>query len=192
MFKKQTTTLLTLALAGALIITPAFAQEENDSAADEAAAEAQEFEANVMASLHSQPELNRFSELLTKAGLDGRLNDGGDYTIFALDNAGMTELDELYPADDLSTFELLSVSHSFVLEGAVTPTELSGLEEVDSLGGYTYEVTADGDTITIDGADVDVAEAITADNGVIYVLSEPFTQISEYLEGLPAKPGSDD
>lgn len=188
MTRKPLKKLLALALCAGLMGGIALAQDEGANDAEpEAVAAAEHFNANLMASLHSQPELSRFADLLTRAGLDARLNDGGTYTVFALTNSAVAELAELYDLDSLSDFELTSITHSFILDGTVTPEDLAGLEETDSMGGYTYAVSADGSTITVDEAKLDTADAIVTDSGVIYVLNKPFKQVSDYLNGLPAQ-----
>lgn len=190
MNRKLLNTTLALALGASVIAGGAFAQENgnSDNAQDAPAAESADFNANLMASLKAQPELTRFAELLERAGLNHRLNDGGSYTLLALSNAAMTELNELHDMDTFGDFELQSVTHAFILDGAITPEELAGLDEVDSLTGYTYEVeTADGVT-TVDGVRVDTAEVIVTDNGVIYTLEEPLEQVNDYVQGLPAVP----
>jgi len=190
MNRKLLNTTLALALGASVIAGGAFAQENgsSESAPEAPAAETAEFNANLMASLKAQPELTRFAELLERAGLNHRLNDGGSYTLLALSNAAMTELNELHDMATFGDFELQSVTHAFILDGAITPEELAGLDEIDSLTGYTYKVeTTDGVT-TVDGVRIDTAEVIVTDNGVIYTLEEPLEQVNDYVQGLPAVP----
>lgn len=185
---KLRNTIMALTLGAGLLAGSVLAQDDGDEAERPATpvTETEQFNANLMASLHAQPELTKFSEMLERAGLNHRLNDGGSYTLFALTNGAMSKLDELHDASTFSDFELQSIVHSFILDGAILPDELGAAGETDSLSGYTYTVDETDGLITVDGVAVNAEEVIVTENGVIYVLSKPFKQVTEYVEGLPA------
>lgn len=181
--------LLALSLSTALITGIAFAQEEEPPVEQPmGAVESTEAVANLMASLSAQPDLSSFAQLLTDAGLDAQLHDGESYTLFAPTNSALAEVEGI---DTLGQPELAAIAGALVSSGAIAPDALATSGTVATLGGTSYEVVAEGDSITVDGVAIDLMGAIVTDNGVIYVLDEVFPGASDIASALPLNPAEE-
>ena len=182
--------LLALSLSTALITGIAFAQEEEAPVNEEpmGAVESTEAAANLMASLSAQPDLSSFAQLLMDAGLEAQLHDGGAYTLFAPTNAALADVEGL---DTLGQPELAAVASALVSSGALAPDALATSSTVTTLDGSSYEVVAEGESITVDGVAIDTMSAIVTDNGVIYVLDEVFPGASDIASALPLNPAEE-
>lgn len=118
--------------------------------------------------------LSQFSGLLTQAGLDKSLGEGGPFTIIAPTNAALNTV----PSATMASLQqdpqgaLANVLKLHILSGNVSWDALAAKAGscVDTLGGKVkVEVTGEGDKAVINfgGAPVPNQKAVTAANGTI-------------------------
>ncbi len=119
-------------------------------------------------------DLSQFSGLLTMAGLDTTLAEGGPYTIIAPTNAALSAV----PAATMASLQqdprgaLANVLKLHILSGNVTWDALAGKAGscVDTLGGKVkVELNGTGDKAVVDfgGAPVPNQKGVTAANGTL-------------------------
>lgn len=119
-------------------------------------------------------DLSQFSGLLTQAGLDTTLAEGGPYTIIAPTNAALNTV----PTATMASLQqdprgaLANVLKLHILSGNVTWDALAGKAGscVDTLGGKVkVEVTGTGNSAVVNfgGAPVPNQKGVTAANGTI-------------------------
>lgn len=144
------------------------AATEADEAAEEAADEIDERSADIaqvlrdndLESLASAVELVDASELL----------GDGEFTFFAPNDDAFLELDADQLADLLSDpAQLITVLQNHVVTERVDSTALAGMTSVTTRSGSSVSVSADGDAVTVGGANVVQADIDAAD-GVIHVI----------------------
>lgn len=99
----------------------------------------------------------------------------GPYTVFAPTNDAFDVLGT-DPYEQLSEQpqELEQMVRMHVVEGAMTVEELDDGEILTTLAGGQLEVQRDGDTVTVNGAEV-VLAGLQASNGVVHGIGEVLT-----------------
>jgi uncharacterized surface protein with fasciclin (FAS1) repeats len=115
---------------------------------------------------------NTLETALIESGLDAVTNDAAaDLTLFAPTDAAFDALPEGVLASLLEdpTGALANVLLYHVVGGTALSTDLSDGQEVLTLQGETVTVAINGDVITINGAEVVIAD-IEAVNGVVHVI----------------------
>ncbi|TDL84210.1 fasciclin domain-containing protein [Palleronia sediminis] len=104
------------------------------------------------------------------AGLVETLNGDGPFTVFAPTNDAFAALpdgtvDTLLQEENRD--QLTSILTYHVVPGAAMSGDLSDGQMLDTVNGEQLEVSIDGDTVTVGGATVQIAN-IEASNGVIH------------------------
>ena len=110
--------------------------------------------------------------LLVEADLVQALRADGPFTVFApTDSAFATlpgdTLDAVFADPDL----LVAGLTHHVVAGTHPVAELEDGQRLETLAGDELEVSIDGDTVSIDGVDIVVAD-VPATNGLIHVVGE--------------------
>ncbi len=125
---------------------------------------------SVFGIIEDSPVHETLEGALNQTGLAGPLTNGGPFTVFAPTDAAF----ELLPADfisNLTAFELATVLQGHVVSGVYLAADLFDGQVLNTLAGSGFERT-----ITIDGADVYVGDAlisvvdIEAENGVVHII----------------------
>lgn len=128
--------------------------------------------------LAATDDLSQFSGLVTMAGLDTTLTDGGPFTVMAPTNAALAAV----PAATMTSLQqdpqgaLASVLKLHVVEGNTTLEALADQNGkcVKTLGGQV-KVTVDGETVSFGGATVSSAAPLPAANGSILTVDTVLT-----------------
>ena len=117
-----------------------------------------------------------FSTLVTavsEAGLVEALQGDGPFTVFAPTNDAFAALPEgtvetLLMDENIDQLQAILKLH--VVAGKIKSKDIAeGTTEVETLGGDTIEVVNENGTITVDGAEVVMADVYTS-NGVIHAI----------------------
>lgn len=128
--------------------------------------------------LTASADLSQFAGLVTMAGLNTNLTDGGPFTVMAPTNAALAEV----PAATMTSLQqdprgaLASVLKLHIVEGNMTPEDLADMNGkcVTTLGGQV-KITVDGETISFGGATVSDAAPKAAANGSILTVDSVLT-----------------
>ena len=109
---------------------------------------------------------------LTAAGLVDTLKGAGPFTVFAPTDAAFAKLpagtvDKLLKPENKDQLTAILTYH--VVSGKVLASDVVKLTEAKTLNGATLKVTAHGDAVMINDANVTKAD-VTASNGVIHVV----------------------
>lgn len=138
-------------------------------------------------------ELNTMTAAISATGLGPQLADDGPYTVFAPSNDAFAGIPENVWDSILADPELLEsiLGYHIVVGDAFTADELLAEGTVETLAG-TLEITADGDTLMINGDEATVTCAgIQTANATIFVVDhvlQPAT--SDLTTGGSSIPGS--
>jgi len=116
--------------------------------------------------------LSMVLKAVRKAGLTKQLQGDTEYTVFAPTNDAFEKLDES-TRNDLMTgdsSELTTLLKDHLVEGNVTASELSEMDEVTTLNGNTLNVNVmDDGSVEVGGVKVDETD-IEASNGVLHTV----------------------
>jgi transforming growth factor-beta-induced protein len=168
----------------AVIITGAAATDGNQNVTDDAAVNDSDEVGTIVEIAESDGQFTTLLAALDAAGLAGELDTGGPYTVFAPNDGAFAAI----PAETLDALladpegDLTTILTYHVVEGEYLSGDLAGLESIDTLSGVPLTITVEGDTISVDGAEV-IAADIVASNGVIHVIDA--VMVPEGVE-LPA------
>lgn len=146
-------------------------REDGGFTATGEARQANTMRTDVVSVITADPDFATLAHAVQRAGLMMTLKDEGPYTVFAPTNAAFRDLgsdrvDALMKDED----RLAKTLKDHVIAGSVMAADLEDGQTVETLGGATYEVAVDGDTVTIGGATVKQTDVV-ASNGVIHVVS---------------------
>lgn len=115
-------------------------------------------------------ELSTLTTALQAAGLDTTLNGEGPFTVFAPTDAAFEALPEgVLDALLADRDALASVLLYHVLDGQQRAADVVALDSVETLGAERAEITVDGGSVRIAGAEIQVTD-IAARNGVVHLL----------------------
>ena len=123
----------------------------------------------VATTLVAQPELSRFTAALKATGLDARLRQG-QWTVFAPADSAPALPPPPYRAQDLPALRNWLEHH--LVPGRVLPASTSVAQAPRSLAGSGVQLQGTAGQLVADDAPVRGA-AVQADNGLIYVLTQP-------------------
>jgi len=116
--------------------------------------------------------LSMVLKAVRRAGLTKQLQGDKEYTVFAPTNDAFEKLDES-TRNDLMTgdsSELTTLLKDHLVEGNVTASELSEMDEVTTLNGNTLNVNVmDDGSVEVGGVKVDETD-IEASNGVLHTV----------------------
>ncbi|MGD8405620.1 MAG: fasciclin domain-containing protein [Anaerolineales bacterium] len=137
-------------------------------------------------------EDGRFTTLVSAvkaAGLDETLSGEGSFTVFAPTDeafAGLPEgtVDALLA--DIPALTDILLYH--VLEGAVTASDVIELSKAKTLQGQFVDISAEGDNVMIDNAEVIITD-IEASNGVIHVIDSVILPESRDIVDIAVEDG---
>ncbi len=155
---------------------------KEDATTTTTAAPAEDADNTVVDVIVADNDLSQLAGLITEAGLDGALSEGGPFTILAPTNAAMNAV----PAATLASLQqdpqgaLANVLKLHVMSGNVTADDLADENGkcVDTLGGkvkITVEGEGDDASVSFGGAGVIDGEPQTASNGTILKLDSVVT-----------------
>lgn len=171
------------ASAALLAIVPLAACSDAEPVGNEAAAATTEAGETLASAIGEAPGLTTVSGALSEAGLAEVFDGPGSYTVLAPDDEAFAALGAdgktLTQADHRA--ELVAVLRGHILPGHLTPEAIKkaiadkkGPVTVRTLADGAVTFSADGDTITVAGADGATAKidgsALVATNGVVLPL----------------------
>ena len=125
--------------------------------------------ADVAATLAAQPDLSRFAAALRATGLDARLHQG-QWTVFAPDDATAALPPPPFRAARLPALRDWLAHH--LVPGRIVPGTAQIGQAPRALAGNSVQLQAIGGPLMADDAPARGA-AVPADNGLIYVLTQP-------------------
>lgn len=117
------------------------------------------------------PQLSQLVTAIQAAGLTDALEQANPITVFAPNNEafqalGQSDLTALL-ADPQSLGDRLQYH---VVEGSYSTSDLSDGQTLTTLEGSDLQVSVDGDTVTVDGAEI-VQPDLQAGNGFVHVIN---------------------
>lgn len=98
------------------------------------------------------PNLSTFVEALRLTGLEDTLAEGTAYTVFAPIDEAFEDDEDLLDEDHRD--ELVELLRAHIVADDVDPVKARTLEEALTVDGGKVELSMDGDTLTVDGAEV--------------------------------------
>jgi transforming growth factor-beta-induced protein len=125
---------------------------------------------DIASALQSLPGSTTIVQALTSSGLLSTLQDQGPYTIFVPDDAAFAQV----PAATLTALmndqtQLKSVLLYHVVQGNLSPADLTDGATLTTLNGATLKVSVKGSDIYVNDAKV-AGSAVNASNGTLYVI----------------------
>ncbi|MEM7129161.1 MAG: fasciclin domain-containing protein [Chloroflexota bacterium] len=161
------------------VIIPAADEEEamEEEAGEEEAAEEEAMEEDMMADIvDTAVGAGSFGTLVAAveaAGLVDTLKGEGPFTVFAPTDDAFAALPEGTVETLLEdpTGDLTNILLYHVVSGKVMAADVVGMDGamVETVGGSSFTITVDGDSVMVDGANV-VTTDIETSNGVIHVI----------------------
>jgi len=156
-----------LAIAATLDAMDDEAMEEDDAMDDEEAAEL----GNIVEVAAGNPDFSTLVAAVEAAGLVETLSSEGPFTVFAPTNDAFAALpeglvDALLLPENLESLQAILTYHVIAAE---VPSSDVASGPVTMVQGEDAEIVADGDTLTINQANI-VATDVAASNGVIHVI----------------------
>lgn len=128
--------------------------------------------ASIMELAEQNPQLSQLVAAIEAAGLTDALEQAGPITVFAPNNDAFASLGQ----DDLTA--LLANPQSLgdrlqfhVVEGTYPTSELTDGQTLTTMEGSDLEVSVQGDTVSVNGAEV-VEPDLQAGNGVVHIIDD--------------------
>jgi uncharacterized surface protein with fasciclin (FAS1) repeats len=122
----------------------------------------------------ANPDLSTLVKAVKAAGRAEMLSSEGPFTVFAPTNEAFSALPE-GALDDLlkpeNKQQLANVLAFHVVEGSTMAADLQDGQMIETVQGDQLEVTIDGETVMIIGAEV-IQPDVEASNGVVHVIGE--------------------
>ncbi|MGQ7791619.1 fasciclin domain-containing protein [Faunimonas sp. B44] len=111
---------------------------------------------------------------LEAAGLVATLKGDGPFTVFAPTDEAFAALpagtvEDLLKPENKDRLTAILTYH--VVPGAVTSSDVAGLDRADTVNGKPLAISAEGGTVTVNDATV-VSADVEASNGVIHVVDK--------------------
>ena len=125
-------------------------------------------------------QLTTLSAAFSATDLSSQLSGDGPFTVFAPVNDAFNEIPENVWDSIIADPELLSyiLGYHVVVGEALSPEDLVAAGTVDTIGG-TLSITAEGDTISVNGGEATVSCAgIQTGNATIYVIDRVLQPVS--------------
>jgi uncharacterized surface protein with fasciclin (FAS1) repeats len=128
-------------------------------------------EKNIVQTAVAAGQFKTLAKLLTRAGLDGALQQPGPYTVFAPTDAAFKKV----PKQTLNTLlrnkaKLKAVLLYHVVSGKVTAADVSRLSSAKTLNGKPVRIRVSGMNVFVNSAKVTTPD-VMATNGVIHVIN---------------------
>ena len=122
----------------------------------------------------SDAELTTLASVIRKAELVEALNATGPHTVFAPTNEafeGLPEnmLEDLMKPDNRA--QLVALLNNHVVAGQLKAAQLQDGSMLKTIGGTQLKVTKEGNRLTVNGAEVMEADALSQ-NGVVHVINK--------------------
>lgn len=116
------------------------------------------------------PQLSQLVAAIEAAGLTDTLEQAGPVTVFAPSNDAFASLGQADLTALLADPQSLADRLQFhVVEGSYPTSDLTDGQTLTTLEGSDLEVSVQGDTVSVDGAEV-VEPDLEAGNGVIHII----------------------
>ncbi|MHA6249099.1 fasciclin domain-containing protein [Pontibacter sp. CAU 1760] len=132
---------------------------------------------NLVENLASDAKLTTLSSVIKKADFVKVLNATGPHTVFAPANEAFEKLPENTLEDLMkpgNRTQLTALLKNHVVAGELKANQLQDGSTLTTLGGTQLKVIKQGDRVTINGAEVSQADAMS-ENGVIHVINKVIT-----------------
>ena len=127
----------------------------------------------VTAVVQNTEELISFGQYMVVTETAVALGDG-PYTVFAPTNDAFDALGEEFEQMSEEPQELEQIVRMHIVEGDYTADALEDGQILETMAGGELEVARDGDTVTVNGAEV-VLPDLPASNGVVHGLGDVLT-----------------
>jgi len=132
-------------------------------------------EKNIVETAIAAGQFNTLVTAVQEAGLVETLSGEGPFTVFAPTDEAFAKI----PEADLNALladkdALTDVLTYHVVAGKVMAADVVNLSEAETVQGSTVDITVDGNSVMIDGANVIKTDIETA-NGVIHVIDSVIT-----------------
>ena len=137
-------------------------------------------------------ELSTMSAAISATDLSTQLADDGPFTIFAPSNDAFTQIPENVWDSIIADPDLLTsiLGYHVVVGEAIGTEDLVAAGTVETLSG-TLEITADGETIVVNGGEATVTCAgIQTANATIFVVDRVLQPATDDISGGVGCPGS--
>jgi uncharacterized surface protein with fasciclin (FAS1) repeats len=125
---------------------------------------------NLLDTAAANGSFKTFARAVDKAGMKETLGGPGPFTIFAPTDAAFEKLpagklDQLFKPEGKE--ELTSILNYHVVNGSRSAADVGKWESAKTVNGQPAPIKLAGDTLSIDGAQVTVADIVSS-NGVIH------------------------
>ena len=118
------------------------------------------------------PQLSQLLAAVEAAGLGDRLEQAGPLTVFAPNNDAFASLGQADLTALLANPQSLGDRLRFhLVEGAYPTSELTDGQTLTTLEGSDLEVSVQGDTVSVNGAEI-VEPDLQAGNGVVHIIDD--------------------
>ncbi len=127
-------------------------------------------ETNIMDTLIARGDFGTLVTAIQQAGLEDTLRGSGPFTLFAPTDGAFAVIPQGNLNELLSnTTELTDVLMNHMVRGELMSSDLMSRNSLETMGGQTLTVTANGNAIMVNNANVIEAD-VEATNGVIHVV----------------------
>jgi uncharacterized surface protein with fasciclin (FAS1) repeats len=125
---------------------------------------------NIVETAIAAGQFNTLVTAVQEAGLVETLSGDGPFTVFAPTDEAFAKIPEADLNALLADKEALTAVLTYhVVAGEVMASDVVNLSEAETMQGSSVDISVDGDTVMIDGAQV-VKTDIKTSNGVIHVI----------------------
>jgi uncharacterized surface protein with fasciclin (FAS1) repeats len=128
---------------------------------------------NLVQMLNKAGDYKTFVALIGSAGLDGRLEQGGPYTVFAPTDEAFDALPAARLADlrrPDHRVELQNFVSYHIVPGEITGAKMSGMQTIPTLQGSDLTIQATMEGVLVNGATLIKGDMLAA-NGVVHGVS---------------------